>query len=172
MNIFKKRLIINLAITITIILTLLLITWYLAFDTNKRISAIQEARGEQRFRSEAIQALASLKKDFQQAQIEKLSLSTGLPIQDRLIDLPKDINNFAKQNSVNVEFSFGQEKAGDEINPGYITFTITASAPFDNWLNFIKMIENSHYFISFDSFNLVKDDKIFKSVINGKAFSQ
>ena len=78
----------------------------------------------------------------------------------------------AKKNNVEIGFSFGEEISGTETDPGYLSFSMTANASFTNWLNFISSIERGSYIVSFDSFNLVGDEKNFKSIIDGKVFSQ
>lgn len=148
-----------------------LISWLIT-DINKRTGAIQEIKKETSFRFKAVETLASLKKDQRDAAAQKVSLSVMLPIQDKLINFPKDLNALAKKNDVDLGFSFGQELAGTDTVPGHISFTITASASFNNWLKFVEALENSRYMVSFDSFNLAGTEDKFQSVINAKVFSQ
>ncbi len=169
---FKRVMTVNLSVIAAVVVVLLILIALLRADINRRTAKVVELKNKVALRYKAIDSLASLQKDSEKARVEKLSLITTLPISDKLIDFPRSINSLAKKNDVDVGFSFGREVLGSETKPGYLSFSITADAPFVNWLNFVSSIERSPYVVSFDSFNLVGDEKKFKSIINGKVFSQ
>jgi len=169
---FKTQLITRLAIAVGIITLLLIILFGLRFDINKRTETIKETRRELALRFKVVEKAATLKKDREIAQRQKVLLEELLPTSDRLINFSKDITNLAKKNSVDMDFSFGQEVAAIENKPGHISFTITANAALSNWLNFVEALEQMPYFISLSSFNLVAKEDNYRSVINGKVFSQ
>ena len=169
---FKRVMAVNLSIVAVVVIILLGLVALLRADINRRADEVIALKNKVALRYKAIEALASLQRNSEKARVEKLSLITMLPISDKLINFPRDMSSLAKKNNVDIGFSFGEEIAGSETNPGYLSFSMTADASFINWLNFINNIERSRYIVSFDSFNLVGDEKKFKSIINGKVFSQ
>lgn len=171
-NQFKTRLTLSLTIAVSAAVALLAATFWLRFDINKRAAAIREAKKELAFRFETAELTATLKKDFETAKAQRVLLETLLPPQDKLINFSKEVNELAKKNKIDTNFSFGQEVAAAEQEPGYISFTITANATLADWLNFIESLERLSYFVNFNSFNLVADGDQFRSIINGKIFSQ
>ncbi len=171
-NGFKKSIWLNAGVGLGAAFIFSLVILWLAFDISKRTEAVQKIRQEIATRFKAVESLASLKKDEQRAKVERVFLEQALPIQDKLINFPKDVTSLAKKFKVDLGFSFGKEVASTESSAGYIGFTMTARASFNNWLDFVESLEKSQYLISFDSFNLSGGEDDFQSVINGKVFSQ
>lgn len=151
---------------------LLAATFWLRFDINKRATVVQETKRELAFRFKTAELTATLKKDAETAEAQKALLETILPSQDKLINFSKEVNDLAKKNKIDANLSFGQEIAAMEREPGYISFIITANAALADWLSFIESLEQMPYFVNFNSFNLVADGDRFRSIINGKIFSQ
>lgn len=143
------------------------------FDINKRTNFIQTIKQELVIRFQSVEEAAALIKSANQAKEESRFLNRILPPPEQLINFPKTVNNLASQHNVEVSFSFGQETAGSETEPGFISFTIAASGDYNDLVNFIKSLEQLQYQISFDSFNFADNDKNrFNSLINGKIFTQ
>tara|TARA_Y100000310_G_C20652152_1_gene800028 strand:- start:689 stop:1210 length:522 start_codon:yes stop_codon:yes gene_type:complete len=169
---FKRVMSVSLSVLAVVVIVLLGLVALLRADINRRTDKVLELKDKAALRYKAIEALASLQRDSEKARVERLSLITILPISDKLINFPRDISSLAKKHNVEIGFSFGEEISGTETDPGYLSFSMTANASFINWLNFISSIERGSYIVSFDSFNLVGDEKNFKSIIDGKVFSQ
>lgn len=145
----------------------------LRFDINRQTKLIKERQEELSFRFQRTEKLATLKKNKKIAEEERVKISKLLPPPDKLINFSGKINDQAKINNVEIDFSFGQENKSTENQPGSIIFSITAKAELSNLLNFINSLEKLPRFISLNSFNIVidKEDK-YKAIINGKVFSQ
>lgn len=164
--------IVNIAAAAGIIIIPLAVLFWLRFDINKRAAAIQEAKRELVFRFKMAELAAALKKDAETAKKEKLLIETILPTSDKLINFSKEVNESAKKNKIDANFTFGQETAATDREPGYISFIISADGALPDWLGFIQSLEKMPYFISFDSFNLVANGNQFRSIINGKVFAR
>lgn len=169
---FKQILVTNLAITGGALLITLTVVFLLAFDISRRSETVQETKKELSFRFKSVEAAASLKKDASLADEEKIFIESILPIADQLINFPREISNLAKKHSIDSGFSFGREEASSVVKPGFISFNLTANANLSKWLEFVQALEESLYLISFDSFNLAAEGQIYRSVINGKVFTQ
>jgi len=169
---FKKTLVINLAVMAVLVLLLVFLIAQTASDINKKTGALQEARNQTVGRLQIAEAVATLKKEGEEAEEQLAYLESRLPIQEQLIEFTNDVNNLAKKRELDMGFVFGQEVAGEETKPSYLSFTITARGTLANWLNFLKDLEGNRHFISFDSINLAGDEKSVQSLIKGKVFYQ
>lgn len=154
-------------------LAFVLLTFWLAFDINRRVMIIKEAKEDLSLRYKSAESLAELKQDEKEADQQKFLLETRLPTQDRLIlSFRKDMTALAKTNNVEMEFAYGTEKVGDDIGPGILGFNMTTKSTFANWVKFLNLIETGRYYVSFKSFNLAGSEEELKTAINGEVFSQ
>lgn len=172
MNEFKKKFLTHLSIGLGGIIVLSALLLFIRHDINKRILEIQNQRSELLFRTQNIQILASLKSGFEKSKIYSSFLENILPPKDQLITFPKDIEEMARKNNVDLGFSFGSEIASTPDNPGYLTFTITVAGTLDNLLAFLKSVEKSRFFVNFFSMDLNKRDNIYTGTLNGQVFSR
>ena len=79
----------------------------------------------------------------------------------------------AKSNHLGFGFRFDAETGGTDKEPGTDSFILTSYGRYQNFTKFLKFIEDSKYFVGFNSFDLnrrVKNN--FEILIKGKVFSQ
>jgi Tfp pilus assembly protein PilO len=172
MDEFRKKLLIQLSIGMGGAILIGILLLYIGHDINKRIREIQNQRSELAFRTQNIQTLALLRSGLEKSKTYISFLENILPSRDYLIAFPKDLEEMAKQNNIDLGFSFGSEYAATPEAPGYLTFTITISGVFDDMMAFLKTVEKSRYFVNFISMDLNKRDKIYTGTLSGQVFSR
>lgn len=169
---FKKQLLLKLGIGLAVVLILATLMFLLSFDISRRVRQIQNQRSEMVFRTQTIDALASLKSDFAKAKPYFSFLENILPQKDQLITFSKDLETLARQNKIDLGFSFGSEAPSSETEPGSLSFTLTAAGTFSDLLGFFKDINKSRYFVNFISIDLNKRDTVYTGNLSGRVFSQ
>ena len=148
-----------------------LVIW-LGFDISRRALIIQENKTKALSYSKTASVLSFLRSDFEKAKTEKQFLENILPRQDELLNFSRDLNSLAKQNNLQLAFSFGSQKEGDQSSPGYINFNLIIAGALTNWLKFFDDLEKSRYLVSFSGVQILSNGKEHQLNINGKVFSQ
>jgi len=171
---FKKKIIIIVGLNAALAIFLSIILILTAFNINKRINQIENLQKELTFRTNALKSLATLKQDSEKANPYFNMLKQILPIKDDLIKFPKDLSEIAKRNKVDLGFAFGKETLATDQEPGWINFNFTLTSTYEDFLNFLKSIEASRYFIELESLDLTREPQTpkFAALISGKVFSQ
>jgi len=153
---FKKRLIKQFIIACSGITLIAVIIIVLNFDINKRIERIETRKREVIIQSQAILILSDLKKEALRARSDQALLESALPTRDQLISFPRELEQLAKANSVDLGFAFGSETPSTESQPGSIKFTMSLGGSIDGLLDFLKALETNKYFINLSSVDLAK----------------
>jgi len=168
---FKKRLLITIGIPLAVCLILVLALFFIGSNITKQAAQIEKLKGDLFNRQQLTQSLASLKQGSEQVQPYLTELENILPSQDQLLGFSRDIGIIAKQNKLNLNTTVGQEisESGDGLRQ--TDFTSTGQGTFDNFINFLKGLENSRYFIKLNTFDLTGQDGDFKMSMKGQVFS-
>ena len=153
---FKRRLIKQLIIAFASIALIVAIIIGLNIDINKRAKSIEEKKREALMQTQAMLILSDLKKEAVLARADYMLLETALPNRDQLIALPRELEQLAKRLSVDLGFSFGNETASTESQPGSIRFTMSLGGTIEGLLDFLKAFETNKYFINLSSVDLAK----------------
>ena len=173
-NDFRKKLSLNigLALILTAILAIFII--FIGYDINKRIFKIEAFREELKFRTNALNSLASLRQESEKAKPYFNMLQTILPTKDEIVNFLKELNDLAKINKIELGFSFGNEILGTPSEPGATNFNLTVSGNYNNIFNFLRSAEKSRYVIGWESVDLTRDPQSqrFSALISGKVFSK
>jgi len=171
---FKKKILVNAAITLAIILILAIGLIFSGRGISQRVAKIQSLRKELNTRLTALNSLTNLRQQSEKAKSFFGSLQTLLPTKDELINFPKELNGFAKTNKVEIGFSFGNETAPTDSQPGFTAFNLTLSGSYDNLVKFLKALEESKFFVGINSLDVTRDSQSqkFSALISGKVFSQ
>ncbi|MDO8602145.1 MAG: hypothetical protein Q7R62_03445 [bacterium] len=155
---FKRRLMKELIIAFIGIALVIVIIIVLNFDINKRMDRIGERKSKAMLQAQSILILSELKKEAIQAKTDYILLQNALPTRDQLISLPRELEQIAKANNVELGFAFGNETPSTESQPGSIRFTISLGGGLDDLLDFMKAFEAHPYFINFSSVDLSKKE--------------
>lgn len=148
-------------------------TAWLAYDINRRLITIQDSRRDIMGRNSAADQVLALRNQFQQARGELPFLQSLLPIQDQLINFPREAGVIARQKGVEFGFVFGASIAGDETAPGAVAFTASAKGTINNILDFLTAFESNKYLIGLDALTIsANEEKTYQAIINGKIFTQ
>lgn len=168
---FKKRLLITIGVPLAICLILVLALFFIGSNIINQTAQIEKLEADLNNRQQSSQSLASLKQGAEQAQPYLTELENILPSQDQLLSFSKDIDIIAKQNKLNLNTALGQQvsQSGDVLRQ--TDFTSTGQGTFDNFINFLKSLENGRYFIKLNTLDLTSQDGDFNMLIKGYVFS-
>lgn len=106
------------------------------------------------------QSFAQLQKNISQIDSKKYLLDDIFLAQDEEISLIDDLENFAKNNYINISIDMPQGNKIDKRNYYILPITIKGSGNYSNILNFMNSLEKTNYFISFDTFDLSSTEEI------------
>jgi len=168
---FKKRLLITIGIPLAICLILALALFFIGSNITNQTAQIEKLKGDLFNRQQLAQSLANLKQGTEQVQPYIAELENILPSQDQLLGFSRDIGIIAKQNKLNLNTTLGQQISQNGDGLRQTDFTSTAQGTFDNFINFLKSLENGRYFIKLNTLDLTGQDGDFKMLMNGQVFS-
>jgi len=169
---FKNWLIKNSIIAGAIILALILLIFFIKADISGRTAEIKSQRQDLTARLYSLESLTLLKADSKKAEALRANLENSLPTKDSVIGFTKTIENFAKSNGMGFGFAFESETLGTINSPSANNFTITSSGSFQNFLRFLKAMEQSKYYVNFSYLDLSQKAKEYSVIIKGRVFSQ
>lgn len=168
---FKKKLIINLSVSLAIIVAFIFLLVLINGDLNKRREDIVEHKREINSRTMAVSLLADLKKDAEKASPLISVLENRLPTRDELILFPRELTRLANDNNIELGFAFGSESPGSDEEPGVVGFTLSLSGEYDNLAKFLSDIEKSRYYIRITTADLTrKSGEIFGLITSGEVY--
>ncbi len=168
---FKKRLLITIGAPLSICLILVLGLFFVGSDISQKVNKIRELRGDLLFRTGLTNSLAILSQQSETAKNYDSQLQNILPSGDQLIAFPKNIISLAKQNNLNINATLGQKKSQEEEGLQQTEFNIEGQGPFENFVNFLKSLESSQYFISLKTIDVIRQNRDFGLMMSGSVFS-
>jgi len=171
-NNFRKRFLTNLGVSGAIILALIIATYLIGSDLNRRAANIAESTNELKFRNNAAQSLVILREEARQALRYRNVLGNLLPTQDELIAFPREIRSLASTNKVTLSFAFGEQTRATAERAGFIGFDMTTTGQFADFLAFLRGLEGSAYFINFSALDVSRVNNASNSKLIGKVFSR
>ncbi|MFA5098828.1 MAG: type 4a pilus biogenesis protein PilO [Candidatus Paceibacterota bacterium] len=168
---FKKRLLITIGIPLGICALLIGATIFIGFDIGDRATNANEKRLTFISRLAIADSLASLKKDSEQIKSYYTVIENILPKRDRLVLFPRDINTIGAQNNLDINITLGQGAVGGEGGYWDTKFKINGKGTIENFINFIKKLENGQYLIGLESIDFTREGDNFKALLSGDVFS-
>ncbi len=121
----------------------------------------------------AAERLAGLKKDQQAAEGYQRIMDLLLPPQEKLLDLPRDVESVGRLHQVGALLTFtGADESGANTSP--LGFTITATGSGQHLIDFLKELEVNHskYTIAIDSIDITGGDPQTQQLLaTGRVFS-
>lgn|GEM_PF-2811898 len=163
-------------VNLSVILGLLVFAvWTLIFLGNEiesRSSLIREERTEINTRARMIAELAELREESVEAETATLVLQSVVPTRDKLLLLPKHVEQLGSKSEITANVSFtGKEVLATEGGAGNNAFRVGASGSFNNTLEFIESLESTEeFFIKLESIDIVRVDRIFNTTISGLVY--
>lgn len=164
----------KLALGLGILALALIATQFVVWEFQKTAKRIDNQKKELVFRAQATGQLASLKSDSEKAKPLLSALNNVLPQKDQLINFGKELTDIGRQNKIDLGFAFGGETPAENGVPGFIKFSITGEAAYDNFIGFLKDVEKNRLFIRFNSIdmNRISGTKNFNILGSGQVFYQ
>ena len=142
---------------------------YLGFDISGNVKKIESLRSDLAFNSRITQSLSQLKADLNSTQPYLNTLDKILSNRDQLIKFSGDINALAARNAISVISSFSSEsKNGDNL--ASIDLNMTVEGFYDNFINYLKALENSRYSVKFNVVDFYNNADRIKAQMTGKVF--
>ena len=169
---FKKWILWNAGGTAAAVIILAAFILLIGADISKRADTINNQKQELAVRLGAVESLVSLRAGADRADRLFKALQDILPAKDQLLDLRKQLEFFARNNQLGLGFSFENEIPATDAAPGSNNFTMSGDGAYSNFINFLKAIEKSKYFVAFNFFDLNFKDRDSQIIIKGKVFSQ
>lgn len=169
-NSFKKKLFINLTITLGVVVILVVVNLLISSNISKKVEQIQKYKMELNLRAQAIESLVILKKDSEVAQSYANFLENLFPDSDEVITFRRELQSLASRHKLNFTFSFVGESSAKEGELGSIGFQMSIGGKPEAFLNFLKDLELTSYVINFDSIDFSSTSKTFTARFAGKVF--
>ncbi len=142
---------------------------YLGFDISGNVKKIESLRSDLAFNSRITQSLSQLKADLNSTQPYLNTLDKILSNRDQLIKFSGDVNALAARNAISVISSFSSEsKNGDNL--ASIDLNMTVEGFYDNFINYLKALENSRYSVKFNVVDFYNNADRIKAQMTGKVF--
>lgn len=168
---FKKRLLIEIAVLLGIVLVMGGTLAYFASAIRTKGQAVIDARKALMSRSFSIENFAALRGDWNQGGKDNLELlRSSVPIKDQLITLGKDFQFLAGR--AGLEFSYAPigETAPAAPNLGSIQFRIGVTGTYDAVQKYIGVLQGFRYITTVDGISLTRSGANYEAVILGRTY--
>lgn len=165
----RKQLAIIIGVALGIVLIFSVALIFLGSDIKGNTERVKNARRELLSQSEATESLALLRRQAEQSRFYSVALESILINRDRLVNFSRDVGAMAKQNQIDLNSSFSGESVSAE-GLGKIGLTMSATGPFDGFVQFLKILGNSNYQIKISSIDFTGQGDKFRAQFSGNAF--
>ena len=143
---FQRQLTMIIGVMLAVILIIGVCLWLIAKDIKGNAERAENLRKELSSRFKITESSALLRRQSEQARAYLTALDSIVINRDRLVNFSHDINSMAKQNRLDLSSSFSGESYSTDKKFGKIGLSITAAGPLNNFIQFLKNVENSRYF--------------------------
>ena len=147
--------------------------YFLADNIQKQADAVTQSRDNIVNQGMLINSYTDLKENAQAAATYQAAIDKVLATQDNLIAFPSQIDGIARNDAVNLVFSFvGDPVPAGVSTVGYVSFKLNATGSLDNLAAFLKDIESSAPILlsKIDSFDLTQSGSDYVLDAKGKVF--
>lgn len=170
---FKKDLIIGVSFIVGSFLVFAIAVYFLSDAISVQAQKVSDSKNAIRAHSDLIEGLANQKAISPDVKKFEQAINLILPPKDELVNFSKWLDGLSRAHNVNVSFSFnGDAIPSTDTSAGYIKFTLNISGEYANVANFVSDVElkSAKYTVSFDSFDLKRNNSNYTSIINGRIF--
>lgn len=168
---FKKKLTLELSITLLLIFGLAGGIFFFASRLSTNAEEMTRVREELALRSKSLNAVAALRSEYDMKVKDRLKvLITSVPVKDQLINLTKDFQLISSKSGLQSTFTFVGESPATDANLGRVTFKLSTEGEFPELIKFISTLQNFYYLSSFDSYSLLRGKDISVLGTRGSVF--
>lgn len=154
---FKKKLGIELGITLVLVAGLVAGILFFASRLSASAEEIRGVRAELALRSKSLNAVAALRSEYDMKAKDRLiKLLSLVPVKDQLINLTKEFQILSSKDNLQSTFTFVGETPATDVGLGKVSFRLSTEGDFETLTKFITTLQNFHYLSSFDSFSLLR----------------
>ncbi len=154
------------------LVVLLILVFLVGGDISSRADRIRSQKRDLEARLQSLNSLITLRAGADRAARLLPKLQEALPSKDQLIGFSKYIDTLARQNKLSAVFLFESETSGTDSVPGINSFSLTLGGTYNDYVKFLKSLEESNYFVNFSSMDISEKENKFEILIKGKVFSQ
>jgi hypothetical protein len=172
MNDFKKRLMIELAITAIVIVALLAGILFFKGNVDNYIARITQTRALLASRTQALNNLALLQRQYNvSVQSDLNTLQNAVPAYDSLINLNAELQSLAMPYKLGYGFSFAGQTSPSGNSLGSLGYNLTlTSGNIADLLSFLKALTNFHDLSSIDNVSIHSSGGQLNLVVNGRVY--
>lgn len=151
---FKKRLILILSISLSIILVLGVLFYYFYNDISKKVVQINAYRQEVVSRATILDRIQLLEQEYTKSLPYFEKLKEALPTETEMVSLEEVLQNLADQNNLDLSFRFGLLNEVTEQEPKNYSFNLILSGEKDSVLKWMDSLQQLNYTIRIDQIEL------------------
>lgn len=169
----KKNFIRMLIGTCAIVAVLGGVVWYIASDISEKSLAIGQVRSEIQNKEYALSALASLQKDAEVGRQYLPQLDRMLTTKEHLFSFSSNMQFLAQQAGFSGAPKFKEETApqSGELHKTNFSLSLEGGKTLDDLSMFLGLVEQSSYFVRFDSIDVVRDGGLLRVAMSGYVIS-
>lgn len=170
---FKKQAWIGVGIVVGSMIVFGVGFFILAGDIQTQVQAVTAGRDTVANQSVLINSYSNLKENAPAAATYQAAMDKLLATQDDLIGFPSQIDGVARNDNVDLTFSFeGDPVSAGSSTVGYVGFKLNAIGSLDGITAFLKDVELSApiSFSKIDSFDLTQDGSNYSLDAEGRVF--
>jgi Tfp pilus assembly protein PilO len=154
MDDFKKKLILILSISLSIILVLGGLFYYFYNDISKRVIKINAYRQELASRASILNRIYVLEQEYKRSLPYFEKLTEALPTETEMVNLEEVLKNLAGQNDLDLSFRFGLLNEATEQEPKNYSFNLILTGEKNNILKWMDGLQKLNYTIRVDQIEL------------------
>lgn len=169
----KKNFIRILGVSCGIVIVLGGILWYVKADIDKHLETTKTLRTDVTNIENALSALASLQGDAETANNYLAQIDRMLITKDQLLTFSTDISFLAQQAGFTGSPKFGEDTAPQtgELHKTNFSLFLEGDKGVGDLGNFLKLVEQSKYYVRFNSIDLVRDGAAMRVTLGGYVVS-
>lgn len=147
--------------------------WYTANDVAEKSLAIKQVRAEIQNKEYSLGALASLQGDADAARQYLPQLNRMLTTKEQLLSFSADMQFLAQQAGFSGAPKFREETApqAEELRKTRFSLSLEGTRSLEDLGAFLRLVEQSSYFVRFKSVDVVRDGALLKVSLEGAVIS-
>jgi hypothetical protein len=169
---FKKRLIIEIAISFGVIAVIVMVLVSLGNNISAKAESISRANSERNNSIKIDRDFAALTISSKGTEVMMEKLNNALPAQAGMIEVIQDVGALAKEH--NLLFSspkyVGTEIPPTDTEPGRIKLEMTAQGSYTGIVRFIKDLETGRFFIKINNIDIIRQGFVYNAIIGGELY--
>jgi hypothetical protein len=172
MNDFKKRLIIELSITVIVVTALLAGILFFKGNVDNYLTRITQTRALLASRTQALNNLALLQRQYNtNVQSDLDMLQNIVPPYDSLVNLNAELQSLAMPYKLGYGFSFAGQTEPNGNNLGSLGYNLTlTSSNLSDLLAFLKALTNFHDLSSIDNVSVHSSGGQLNLTVSGRVY--